>query len=342
MASTLAINAKGTEFAYIDSGPPKTQTYVTIFALHGFGFSSHVFSKVSDAFRAKGGRFVAITRRGYRGSTPFAADELAVLAEGDEAQKTVWLKDRAVEIASFIDSFIQQQKLPAPSSDGKQGGIAILGWSGGNSFTAAVISSIDSYAEPVQIRLSQYLRAHIMLDPPSLSFGLPFPPKTYTPLADMSIPADKRGLSFVAWITSYFQHGDLSTRNLDVIEYVVPAFSHTPSIWNMTLSDISEMVDEPGLNVDMGLLGFIATNGASYKSATFDKSIKSRFTHLQFWLLIGDLTSSFGLAALWSIQDDDKANGGDNVHYKVISGANHFMHWDEPERTADVLLETLS
>ena len=59
-------------------------------------------------------------------------------------------------------------------------------------------------------------------------------PKAWTPLLDESMPLPVRASFFNNWITSYFTHGDLSKRDPDAIEYIVPSPTRVPAIYNMT------------------------------------------------------------------------------------------------------------
>lgn len=164
-------------------------------------------------------------------------------------------------------------------------------------------------------------------DPPSVSFGLPLPPKTFTPQIDTFIPAEKQNAAFTIWLTSYFQHGDLSTRDLNILEYVLPALSRAPTIWNMTANDVAEIIDEgPNLSIDTPFgLNFMPQMSAILNASTFDNSIKARFPRLQIWELTGELAPSFGLAAFWSMQDEAEAKGLNDLHFRLIPGINHFV-----------------
>ncbi|THH19421.1 hypothetical protein EW146_g1768 [Bondarzewia mesenterica] len=364
MAKTILVDGNGTRLAYIDSGPPSGTVYTTIFAVHGVEFTNPIFQKVSVLCRANHVRFVAINRREYKGSTPFTETEKAIITNGTDTQKMNWLKDRGLEIANFVDAFIQRENLSLVSADGKRGGVALLGWSSGATFTAAAISNIDALPSDVRARLVSRLRVHIMqgsllthlfpsmlfciliaplAEPPSIAFGLPFPPQTFSPQIDTSIPAKARIPAFTLWITSYFQHGDLSTRDTNVLEYVLPATFRMPSIWNMSSVEIADIIDEgPNSTVETPFaLNFMTQALAVYNKATFDKSTRALLPHLKVWEISGDATASFSLAALWSMQDDDKAHGGNNINYKIVPGANHFMHWDEPDKTVEAYLEAL-
>lgn len=136
-------------------------------------FSSAVFQKVSALAREKNLRFVAINRRGYSGSTPFSDADATLFTSGSDSEKAGWLKHRGCEIFNFVDAFILREKLSPVSADGKNGGIALLGWSFGTLFTAAAIAHVADLPSPVQARLASYLRVHIMQGlPMALSLSL--------------------------------------------------------------------------------------------------------------------------------------------------------------------------
>lgn len=122
-----------------------------------------------DLAPASGLRFVAITRRDYPGSTSFTPAELAVLSNSTDGEKAGFLRDRGLEIAKFMNIFIQKHNLPPISRDGKSGGVALLGWSLGNAFTLAAISSADMLPADAKTRLGSYLRAVIIQGIPFLT-----------------------------------------------------------------------------------------------------------------------------------------------------------------------------
>lgn len=121
-----------------------------------------VFSKVLALAPAANLRFVAITRRDYDGSTPLTAEELEVLSSGSDTDKASFLQDRAAEFATFVSTFIQNNNIPPPTADGKNGGVALLGWSQGNAFSIATVANVQIYPKTVKDSLAGYLRALIM------------------------------------------------------------------------------------------------------------------------------------------------------------------------------------
>ncbi|KAI0666401.1 hypothetical protein C8Q78DRAFT_984281 [Trametes maxima] len=342
---SIVVDDKGTELSYIDSGVPASASnaYTTIFAVHGTVFTSPIFEKVSKLAGPAGLRFVAINRRDYPGSTPLTAEDSGVLASGTDEQKAAFLKARGVELATFVDRFAEQNNVPAISADGKSGGFALLGWSLGNAIALAAVANVDALSAPSQARWSSGLRSLILYEPPTVAIGSALPPKIWSPQIDQSIPAELRGKFFTQWITSYFKHGDLSTRDLDTLSYVVPATFRAPSIYGIPDADLARIVyDPPGSGSDMLFMVFSAAQiNAAYKKAVFDKGVRTLLPKLKVFAFTGDVTCPFSIPAFWALQDDDKAHGGGFIETKIVEGINHFVHWDEPELALKIYQDAL-
>jgi hypothetical protein len=95
----------------------------------------------------------------------------------------------------------------------------------------------------------------------------------------------------------------------------------------MSQTEIADIVDSvPYTTVDTPMaLSCMPQSNTVYKTATFDKAVKAKLPHMQVWELTGEATASFSLAALWSMQSDDKAHGGNNIRYKMVPHVNHFV-----------------
>lgn len=141
-----------------------------------------VFQKVMALAANYGLRIVGINRRDYPGSTPFSHSELAVLSGGSDDERADFVRARGLEIATFVDRFIENQGVPPISEDGKSGGIALLGWSLGSAFVLSTISCCDTWPTELQSRLKTHLRALILqcadvhpysISPPTFRQNLP-------------------------------------------------------------------------------------------------------------------------------------------------------------------------
>lgn len=121
-----------------------------------------VFKKVQACAGSKGVRIIALNRRNYSGSTPFAPEEFNVLVNGSDEEKHGWLKERGHEIARFIVALIKEKNLPKISADGKTGGIVLLGWSVGAGEANAVIAHADTLPAEIRSTLGAYVRGLIL------------------------------------------------------------------------------------------------------------------------------------------------------------------------------------
>lgn len=361
---SIVVHEDGTELSYLDSGSPSSPNpiYTTIFAVHGIVFSSRssvmlylfsadsflppaIFQKVSAICCSAGIRFVAISRRGYKGSTPLCDTDKVILLEGTDTQKTDWLKSRGLEISNFMNAFMIREDLPASTPEG-QGGCVLLGWSLGCSFTLSVITHIDALPIQVQARLASQLRAHILhgqpvsnllrlaanllhfkLEPPSHGLGLSPAPAHMPGVSDNSTISDeKKTRILMNWISSYFEDSGLLTRDPMGLG-TVPSITRVPSMSNMTMAEAEDIMDiDQYLTSDVPFLRSCQhQKHVNYKAVLFDRAVRDRLPRMNNWLFIGDASSSYCISVLWSVQDDDEAYGGGNVNYKVLPGMNHFV-----------------
>jgi pimeloyl-ACP methyl ester carboxylesterase len=107
-------------------------------------------------------RFISIARRNYSRSSPYSDAEMRVITNGTEEEKKAFMSARGLELAKFWDIFIQDQDIPEVTEDGSSGGILILGWSLGCSYTLAAISAILKLPPKAQNRLASRIRGLVL------------------------------------------------------------------------------------------------------------------------------------------------------------------------------------
>ncbi|KAM5543802.1 hypothetical protein V8D89_002419 [Ganoderma adspersum] len=340
--ASIVVNHSGTELSYIDSGAPNGAiNYVTIFAIHGTVFAGPIWDRVIALAPKAGVRFVAVNRRDYPGSTPLSPDELSVLNSGTDDQKADYLKARGVEFATFFDIFAERNTLSPISPDGSSGGSAVLGWSLGCTFALASVAAVDALPGSVQARWKARMRTLILQEPPTVSLGRSNPPDAWTPLVDETMPQAARTSFFSHWITSYFKHGDLTTRNLDEISYIIPTPSRAPTIYSMSEAELARALYEPAVfGSDMAFMIFSAPQiEATYRKAVFDKAVRALVPQMKVVVFSGDATASFSIPSQWQIEDEDKAAGGGFVTVKWVAGFNHLAHVAEPGEALQVYMD---
>ncbi|KAF9060017.1 hypothetical protein BDP27DRAFT_1430547 [Rhodocollybia butyracea] len=348
-------------FSFIDSGPPShsSQNYDTVLMVHGNSFSNAIFKRLLPLHSKFNIRVVALSRRGYTGSTPFTLGERAILEEeGSVAEdaKAEFLEMRGVEVLHFIDGFIQRSTIPAvqESERGCRGGLTLVGWSLGSVFTFAAIAHVDSrfVSDDMRTRFGQYIRAYLMLEPATTNLGLSVPREAWIPLRDPNIPAHARGWLFSLLVTGYYDYSDevLATRDQDtVLATIAPSTSRIPTIFTFNKAERDEIVIlTPESSVDLLLTKVLNLQIRQvYHKACYDKQLRSNeaLKRMTIWEIAGDRSYSFIWPAFWEIEKDDiEAGAGVRerfVRFKVLKGVNHFMHWDEPEKTMSMFRDIL-
>ncbi|KAH9933383.1 uncharacterized protein B0H18DRAFT_983406 [Fomitopsis serialis] len=322
----LKLDSDGSELTYTDSGVPRSALgapYITVFA--------HAHSANL--------RIVAINRRGFGGSTPVSEQSAKLLITGTDAEKLKVSDQLCSEIGYFVDAFVQREDIPPISSDRQGGGLALLGWSLGTRYVTRAIADIGSYPPEIRARLARYVRALIIEDPPSVALGYSLPAESWMYSNIPSVPEQKRDQLYLQWFTAYFDHGDLSTRDKSVIEYIVPSSSRAPTIYNMSADERAAMI-EPVKELPL-LRGMFASSLPAFRKACFDRDVRSLLPEMKIWHLGCDAAPSFGISAYFDILADHEANGGGLINFRMIPGGNHFPHWDDPQKTLQAIVEAV-
>lgn len=173
------------------------------------------------------------------------------------------------------------------------------------------------------------------------------------------MPENIRLPAFGQWVTAYFDHGDLSTHDLDQLSWVLSSQSHVPTVYNIPVQQWNTMVrlgDDAA--TDLPFLGTFQNQlSRTYQKAFFDTSIAGIFPNMKRSYLVGDKTAAFAFAGLWAVQNDVKTLGGViPINFKMLEGTNHFVrtvtflapftsdvctqaHWDVPEKALATFAE---
>lgn len=86
-------------------------------------------------------RFVAVNRRGYPGSTPYSADEQALLESDDPKSHAVFRRKQGLAIAHAVLEILDDPKLALPAAEGVK--LGVLGYSTGTWFVLALLAVLD-------------------------------------------------------------------------------------------------------------------------------------------------------------------------------------------------------
>ena len=164
------------------------------------------------------------------------------------------------------------------------------------------------------------------IDSPGQSLGIPAPSDGYCPLWDNDIPQEARGPPFVKWISSYFKHGDLSSRDFYQLAQREVDTSKTPTIETIPQEELLTITDfVPGIHAETGILSEIEFSSILDKQtmkALLDPQVREDWGGHPVWLLYGEATAWNILHGAWELEKKFKAS---DVNFKSIPGANHFV-----------------
>jgi len=323
------------QYFYTDSGTPSASNYKTIIIIHGHTFHSGTFQRLLPLAASRSLRVICLNRREYPGTTPFSPAELKIFASGTEEERTKLIEQQGIDLASFVDALIKQCSLP------KDGGITIAAWSMGNIFLLSLLSSVNLLPTDIKKNLQDYVKNVILWDPPSQALGITSPPGSYVPLWDESLAPEARGPAFGIWAASYWKHGNLSTHDIGQLNQRDAEKSKKPSTENMGGEILSAADFTVGDKCETVLVApeFKNVLDKQTDKALFDPSVRKVWAGASFTHLYGDANSWNIIYSNWILEDKVKSAGTPKplIDFKVITGANHFVMWDEPETALDNL-----
>ncbi|KAI0823786.1 hypothetical protein BC628DRAFT_1324108 [Trametes gibbosa] len=341
-----------------DSGiPPSSTDYTTLILIHGLGYHAGVFKNLLPFAEQFNTRFILVNRRDYPGALPYSSDELRNFARlvnspssaEARAEATKILAEHARDVRDFLEDFICRERIPLPTENG--GGIVLAGWSLGAVSVTALLADANSSRDGAQ--LSKYIRRFVLYEPSSALIGYPSPVGHYHPLRDPSIAVEQRFSLFDEWVSSYFDHGDVWTQGSAALAYRHPATNISSTKSRMSAADLAMAVYGPTAEPTGGDSLFIF---ACILHDVLPKHREDVFFLRGEGALGADewrgaeVRLVWGDRSIWEVlwaayllnkelqESRDAGKPVRSVDFVQLKGANHFAHWDMPEKTLRALL----
>ncbi|KAI0317833.1 alpha/beta-hydrolase [Amylostereum chailletii] len=331
---------------WADTGAPAGCTsYKTLVLLHGFGSHAEIFSRLLPFAGKFKCRIITVNRRDYPGSGPYSDEERLMLTTAlestPEAAETMreYMKARGREVYDLLRGLIVDENLPL------DGGIIIAGWSYGSSWMLALLASISSFPAN-DVEVAKYIHRVVTYDPPYHALGYPPPAGGYNPLFDPSVTREEGVKLFGSWVSGYFKHGESPSE----LEYRTQLDNPRPTLATMSSEDAAATKHPaptlPGgsdhntltANIKHGVSAYIK-DLALYPPADAEdpwRDVEWRY----IWCDQSVWEMPWGMHALRA-ELDEAAGAGKAVRKVSVvrwRRANHFIHWDEPERALEGFL----
>ena len=157
-------------------------------------------------------------------------------------------------------------------------------------------------------------------------FGAPMRPQHYTPFTDNRIRPEDRFKAFDSWVSAYFQHGDISLQDPDVLSWVEPSTVHPATINNMTMEEQKEIIytGKGVLDEIPYLQDSLEQFGYAYRKAFLDDGVRTLFPGFKVSFLVGEMSPAFSISSYWKLENDLKETGKP-FNIRLILDSNHFV-----------------
>ncbi|KAI0764669.1 hypothetical protein C8Q74DRAFT_989700 [Fomes fomentarius] len=143
---------------------------------------------------------------------------------------------------------------------------------------------------------------------PQPTIGVFLAPKSWGPQLDKNIAREQGQLR------GAHGNGDLATRSLDPVEYVVPATSRPQSIFAISEAQVEQIGFVRG---DVEDASWYTSSGPQINAsckALFDKDVRAKLPYLKAHILMGVATITFCVTPPWITGHEDTEAGGGLVN----------------------------
>ena len=180
-------------------------------------------------------------------------------------------------------------------------------------------------------QLTAILPKHIFIflshvDPPSHALGFPIPSGGYSPLTDHNIPEEARGPAFARWVSSYYKHGDLGSRDFSQLNQREGDTSKKPTTDTIPLEELLTIADfAPAAKCEAFIVDshqFLSAFMNQTTKALFDPQIRDNWGEHSVWFVYCEASFWHAVYAPWNVEKEDKNS---EINFKSIPGANHFV-----------------
>ncbi|TCD64012.1 hypothetical protein EIP91_004680 [Steccherinum ochraceum] len=333
------VDDRGTVLQYEDTGVPNgSAAYKTLILIHGIQFNAAVFKPLIPFAAPNNLRLVFVNLRSNGGSTPYNDEEIKAVTSGDEEQQAGFVKERVLELSSFLAWFLEKETIPIPKELGgkREGGF-----------------TLHCSCEGCHRAVLDYVY-HIILDPPYPAIGARHPSieELYNMLLDPKATNEEKAAAWIPKLVgNYSRTGPNTVRALSATSLAdlppVQAYfdgiqtKPDPITWDLASLDA---VMEPPTSFQV-FFPLTVTMPPEFYDAALEKALTDGYTgsggvkyfpQTKFeFIACSESLQEMAWAAYWVKEKQlrYKAEGKEtrefNIH--VVEGVSHAWHWLEPE-----------
>ena len=131
---------------------------------------------------------------------------------------------------------------------------------------------------------------------------------------------------FAHWVSSYYSHGDLSTRNVDNLEFEVPNINKESIAASLPPEELSALTDHEAAS--RSEIYFFKSQNVLFNQThkvLCDPETRLLWPKLDFWLLYCDSSPGLAIHSAWEIEKLVKANESLPVQVLAVEDAHHLV-----------------
>ncbi|GJE91053.1 alpha/beta hydrolase [Phanerochaete sordida] len=328
---------------YQDSGaPPNATTYTTIVVVHGLIVNGATFARLLPQASAHGLRIITMNNRDYAGSTPYTDTELAELISPDTEVQASAVRRWGGEVAAFVHFVCTTLQVPAATSG--SGGVVLYAESLSSIAALAILGDPRTTSPELRAVLAPYLRKVVLYEPPGFVFGARPAGGLTFPVADAAVPVDAKAAAFLGWCSAHYAAvSALGDQTPEALKARDAAPLPTPSSFKgLSQNELAQLVD-PGVVGRSALV--IATapeiRTTHTRRALFDAdAVLPGVEVLVLWSERSPWITVWGAQVVQGFMSEEAESGKTKRRLELgkVDNANHFIHWEEPERLVQVLV----
>ncbi|EKM52027.1 uncharacterized protein PHACADRAFT_262480 [Phanerochaete carnosa HHB-10118-sp] len=284
--------------------------------------------------------------RDYSGSTPYTPDELSDYTSHKVDVQAAAVRRWGNEICRFLAHVCLRIGIPRTTGAGdrKSGGLILLTWSLAVTAAFSILGDPRTLGTELSSQLAPYLRRVILYDGSALTAGVDPNLMLTWPIADPLVPLEQKAAKFHEWVSSYSTpHPDGAPITVEAL-HARTVLPRPPTLSTLTPADLQRVT-----NPEVALRSALIVNT--------DRGIHQRHAHATFSdaeAVLPDVEvavwwcdQTFWMA-VWGAkvfedfikEEPDAGKRKREAWIFKVKDANHFLHWDEPERMVRLLAET--
>ncbi|KAI0770163.1 alpha/beta-hydrolase [Fomes fomentarius] len=365
---TIPVNKQGAVMHYEDSGAPsESNDYATLVIVHGAGFHGASFRPLVPFAAEHKLRLIIPSLRDYPGSTPYTKEELDDLRGVESGRQEKALRARASELVAFLTGIVESEGIPpihpAPGSNAPTGGISLVSWSAGNCQTMALFAYADQFPEADQKLLGAYLRTYVLYEPSLASTGgsVPEALQAIKATREAAMSLDDLTAAFSTSVSAYYPPFTFPDAIHPDPRYTPRTALHehsnsidwkfTPTTSRMTCEELRDMLHSEPIDTDGSQSLLRRLNPAIY-SQNMERALLDRrlvggneiLPHLRIHVVwcdmsVGECVWASVLLHFRHAEAQEEWRRPMELH--KLEQANHFVHWEEPERFVKMLVDMI-